>query len=555
MWIVEDLEWSIDIVELVQRYAKIKKAGVNYKWLCPFPGHSEKTASFMVSSTKQIAYCFGCHKWWWPIKFMMDIENTEFKEAIEILWEFTWIKINNNFDKEKFKMKKSLYSLYKDAVNYYKKALNNYPDIKKYLTDRWLNEEALSKYNFWYADSWIELYNYLKEKWYDDNLISESLIFVDIKTKKDKFINRIIFPIQNLRGDFVALAWRIIWVWEPKYINSPASNIYDKSSILYWLYDARKAITKEDFIIITEWYMDTISLCEAGFLNTVAISWTALTEKHLTITKRLTNKIYLCFDNDTAWEKATKLSLEMLKNKGFEVRIIILKWWKDPDEIIKKWWDFKKLINNAKTPIWFYIEKSNFNIDSLEEKKKLLSILIDMIKSYSDNIEKDYYLKEVSKLLDINTQIIYDQFNKTKVNIKKEIIINENKTITNEDIAIAYILINEKNLIFFKDNILFLKWLNNDLSEIIKNWNNYINNFELNKKEKYKWLSLKIEEENNLKNEFNIERELEKIVFWINKDIYKKQVIILKSKMNSWDTNAFKQYNDLLIKAKSMKLK
>ena len=253
MGISEDLESAIDIVDLVSKYASLKKSGANYKCNCPFPGHNEKTPSFMVSPAKQIAYCFGCHKWWGPIKFVMDIENCEFRDALEILWNYTWIKVNTNFNKEKFEEKKSMYSLYKDASNYYKNALKNYPEIKKYLFDRWLNDDIIRDFSIWYSDSWVELYNYLKWKWYDDEQIFDSHIFIDIKTKKDKFINRIIFPVQNGRWDFVAFAWRIHGSWEPKYLNSPASDIYDKSNILYNLFNARNSITKLDYAIITEW--------------------------------------------------------------------------------------------------------------------------------------------------------------------------------------------------------------------------------------------------------------------------------------------------------------
>ena len=209
MWIVEDLESAIDIVDLVSKYTSLKKSGVNYKSTCPFPGHSEKTPSFMVSKSKQLWYCFGCHKWGGPVKFIMDIENCEFKEAIEILGSFTGIKVNSNFDKEKFETKKNLYSLYKDAVNYYKDALKNYPEMRKYLMDRNLTSETIEKFHFWYADSGLNLYNYLRNKWYDDALIEESKIFLDVRGRKDKFINRIIFPIQNQRWDFIALAGRI----------------------------------------------------------------------------------------------------------------------------------------------------------------------------------------------------------------------------------------------------------------------------------------------------------------------------------------------------------
>ena len=125
MWIVEELESAIDMVDLVWRYTKLKKSWANYKALCPFPWHSEKTPSFMVSPTKQIAYCFGCHKWGWAVKFIMDIENCSFREAIEILSSLTWIKVNWNFWNDNFKEKKNLYSLYKDATNYYKNALKS----------------------------------------------------------------------------------------------------------------------------------------------------------------------------------------------------------------------------------------------------------------------------------------------------------------------------------------------------------------------------------------------------------------------------------------------
>ena len=213
MWIVEDLEWAIDMVDLVWRYTKLKKSWTNYKALCPFPWHSEKTPSFMVSPTKQIGYCFGCHRGGWAIKFIMDIENCTFKEAVEILSNYTWIKVAWNFKTENFEVKKNLYSLYKDATNYYKNTLKNYPEIKKYLYERGLNEDIINNFNIWYSDSWIELFNYLKSKWYTDEQIFESQIFLDIKTKKDKFIGRVIFPIQNIICYFLDIDWIITWTW------------------------------------------------------------------------------------------------------------------------------------------------------------------------------------------------------------------------------------------------------------------------------------------------------------------------------------------------------
>lgn len=557
MWIVEDLEWAIDMVDLVWRYTKLKKSGTNYKALCPFPWHSEKTPSFMVSPTKQIGYCFGCHRGGWAIKFIMDIENCTFKEAVEILSNYTWIKVAWNFKTENFEVKKNLYSLYKDATNYYKNTLKNYPEIKKYLYERGLNEDIINNFNIWYSDSWIELFNYLKSKWYTDEQIFESQIFLDIKTKKDKFIGRVIFPIQNSRWDFVAFAWRITWTWEPKYLNSPASKLYDKSNILYNLFNARQAITKEDFIIICEWYMDVIALNRWGFLNSVAVSGTALTEKHLTLIKRLTKRIYICFDWDWAWQKATELSLEKMKNEGFEVKIIKISWGKDPDEIISSGKDFSQFIKNALTPIWYFIKKSKFNTSSLEDKKILLEQGLELIKSYSDNVEKDFYLQELSKLLWIKESIVYDRFNKIKFKVQKST--EENLKIKNNissiELIMWYILLDEKNIDFFKENIVFSEYLPKDLKEIFEFWIKKIESFDLEKKEKIKWISLKIEDSENFKNSINKQEELKKAVIWLNREIFLNKQEELKNKINSGDESALLEFTSLNAKAKKIGLK
>jgi len=556
MSISEELESAIDIVELVSKYTSLKKAGVNYKSVCPFPGHNEKTPSFMVSPVKQMAYCFGCHKWWWAIKFIMDIENCEFREAIEILGWYTWIAVNSNFNKEKHEAKKNIYSLYKDAVNYYKSALKNYPEVKKYIFERWLNEKVIEDFHFWYSDSWVELFAYLKKKGYDDELIKQSNIFLDIKTKKDKFINRLIFPIQNARWDFVAFTARILWKWEPKYLNSPASDLYDKSNILYWLFNARTAISKQDSIIITEWQMDTIALQANWFNNVVAVSWSALTDKHLTLIKRLTKKIFLCFDWDKAWDKATKSALEKMKNSWFEVKIISLPEWKDPDDIVKSGWDFNEYIKAALTPIWYYIKKSNFNTDSIDEKKKLLKELLEITKSYSDNVEKDFYLKEISSLLDINQNIVYDSFNRIKftINSEEKNTISKEK-ISSEEMVIWYCLLNEKNIKYFNKNILFKDWLGIDLKNILQDWISYLKTLELNKKEKLKWISLKIESDSEHTNNEHSEIELHKIVEWLNREIYKKMVTILKKEMTNWNSDAFLKYTNLISEAKKIGIK
>ncbi len=555
MSITDELENAVDIVDLVQKYTKIKKAWVNYKAACPFPGHSEKTPSFVVSPAKQLAYCFGCHKWWGPLKFIMDIENCEFRESMQILGGVTGIKVWNA-DPEKIKLTKSLYHIYKDATYYYKQALTKYPEVKKELIDRWLNDELITQFEFGYSDSWIELYNFLKWKWYEDKMIEDSQIFNSVSQKKDKFINRIIFPIQNARWDYIAFAGRIIGLGEPKYLNSPATSIYDKSSVLYGLFKARSAITKNDFVIITEWYMDTISLVDAGFANTVAVSWTALTDKHMTILKRLTHKIYLCFDWDKAWEKATKLSIENLKNKDLEIRVILLPKWSDPDDYIKSWWNFQELIEKAVSPIWFLIQKSDFNINSIDEKKKFLKEILEVLKSYTSIIEKDYYLKEIAIKLWLREDTVYEAFNKTR--LKKQFWIESTISKTDyssEDYAIWYILSSPDNRKYIKENIIFPEYINPELQKFLDSWESALNNMELNTKERYKALSMKIESTALEQTNEVIWNTLDKLVKKINLDTYKKAITSLKEKMNAWDNNAFWEYSEIVKKAKKMWLK
>lgn len=557
MWIVDELENSIDIVELVSKYAKLRKAGANYKAVCPFPGHTEKTPSFMVSPVKQLAYCFGCHKWWGALKFVMDIENMEFKEAIQILAQITWKKLEW-FDNEKYKVQKNMYGLYKDAVNYYKKALENNPEAQKYLFDRGLTKEDFSKFHFWFSDSWIALYNYLKEKWYEDKQINDSKIFVNIAQRKDKFIGRIIFPIQNLRWDFVAFTARILNSWEPKYLNSPASDLYDKSEILYWLYEGKKSIVDKDFVIIVEWQMDVISLQSAWFINTVAISWTALTEKHLTILKRLTHKLYLSFDWDQAWTKATKLALEIIKNKGFEVRIIDIPKNSDPDDILKSWKDFNEYIKNALTPIWYYIAKSNFNITSIEDKKKLLEELLNVLKLYSDPIEREFYLKEISSKLWIKDYIIYDKFNRiSRKEVKFWVKEGENikwEDFSIEEIAIWYILLDEKHKNFIRENIIFTENIWKDLKLIMED-SSTIDKFSIEKRDKLKAISMKILSLEENDTESRIEEDLKNFVKKLNTYFYKNIVLKLKQKMDNWDDNAFLEYSDIIKLAKKHNIK
>lgn len=558
MSIYDEIESKIDIVDLVWKYTKLKKNWANYKALCPFPGHNEKTPSFVVSPSKQIWYCFGCHRWGWAIKFIMDIENCTFREAVEILASQLWLKIEW-VNPEKEKIMKNVYSLFKDVWTYYQNSLKKYPEIMDYLLKRGLTEESIEKFKLGYADSGLDLYRYLKEKWYDDEAIEQTNVFLNIRDKKDKFIGRIIFPIKNQRWDTVAFAGRIIDAGEPKYLNSPASTIYDKSNILFALFEAKSEITKKDFIIITEWYMDTISLHQYNFKNAVAVSGTALTDKHIDVIKRLTKKIYLCFDRDNAGKNATKLAIENLKNKEIELKIIKLENWKDPDEILKKWWDFEKMILSALSPITYYIRelKADYNLNSIEEKRKFLREILHILKSYNDSIEIDFYLKEIAQELDIDKKIVSDEFRNTKLarrEKKESFKKNESLQITAEDQAIGYILSDINLAEIVANKLIFPENASKNLISVIEEWKDFLNKLPLEEKEKYRGLEIEIENYIDGKTNEKIIIDLEKILDKINKDTYKKIELDLKSKMSS-NPDYIKDYMELLAKWKKHNIK
>lgn len=307
--------------------------------------------------------------------------------------------------------------------------------------------------------------------------------------------------------------------------------------------------------------MDTIAMQSKGFLNTVAVSGTALTDKHIGIIKRLTKKIYLCFDADKAWEKATKLALETIKNKDMEVKIITLKWWKDPDEVLQNKWieAMQACIDNALTPIGYFIQTSNFDIDSVDEKKKLLNVLLDMIKSFSDNIEKDIYLKEVASKLGLNQNIVYDKFNRMRFErVKKD----EEKTVekniySSQEMAIGYIINDKNNTLKITQGLIFKQGLSEDLQSMIDNNDpeSFLKNMALDKKERYKAVAFEIESLAEQKTEENSAGDLDKLISSINKEVYKNNIETLKAKMNSWDDNALLEYTQMLQLAKKHNIK
>ena len=433
MTLTEDILSRIDIVDIISQYVDLKKNGRNYTWLCPF--HNEKTPSFVVSEDKQIFKCFWCGKWWNAVTFLKDIENIEFYDAIKILAEKAWVELKDyNNDKTKNKkeidLKDKLININKTALNFFHKKLFEDDNALDYLNwERKITKELIIKYKLGYAPTkWIELINFLKQKWFED----EDIILSWLGRKSSSwsvysfFSNRIIFPIFSSLWDVIAFSWRIFNNEENtwKYINTPETLLYHKSNILYNFNNAKK--TKKDFLIVVEWYMDVIWLDRLWYDNAIATCWTALTEQHIKLLKRASNKIVFSFDNDNAWEQATIRWVKTAISMETYPMIFQIKWWKDFDEIANNWEEIK-ILDNSQDGTNFIINKilENYNNNWPIEKQNKLEQVFEILKNiWNYNIFWDY-LEKVWKIINQDPNILYQQL-KSKKSYKKKV--ENNKT-------------------------------------------------------------------------------------------------------------------------------
>lgn len=442
--LVSDIESRIDIVELVREYIPLKKSGTNWKWLSPFK--AEKTASFVVSPAKQIAYCFATNQGGWPLQILMLLEKIEFREALQILAKRAWVELKTDTVQNQSSDEKALLTkLYQEVAVFYTKALWS-PEgekARKYILARGLSEETLKTWEIGYSVEPREMFESMKKKGFSEKLLLESGIF--ISGYKDRFFGRLIFPIRNYRGDVIAFSGRTLKAgWdEAKYVNSPETLIFHKSNVLFGIDRAKQTIAKTKKVIIVEWQMDTVSLHQAGIENVVWISGTALTEEHIRLIRRLTDQIYLCLDRDEAGTLAILRSIENLQNEAVDIYVIDLEWAKDPDEFLRLWGNFMDKIEQAKPAIEFLIESGaqKHDIKTNQGKKALLQEILTMITHMHGTVEIDQSLRLTAKKLDLSLQTLYSEYNRAVRGKKYEKPQTENPSpqLSWQDYLIAYI--------------------------------------------------------------------------------------------------------------------
>ncbi|MBU4353132.1 DNA primase [Candidatus Parcubacteria bacterium] len=430
---VEQIKSRLNIVDVVQGYIKLQKAGANLKANCPF--HSEKTPSFFVSPARESWHCFGCNRGGDMFAFVMEIEGVEFVEALKILASRAGIELAPIDSKHKNERARLL-KLIDDAKNFYESELKKNKEAIDYLKERGLKEETMKEFGIGFApgppaNGWRNLYDFLKNRSYSDSEMEKAGLV--IKSDKpqagdyDRFRSRIMFPLYNYSGQAVGFSGRIFHLavsppsggetahGQAKYINTPQTILYDKSKLLYGLEKAKNEIRIKDGCILVEGQMDVIMSHQAGVKNTVAVSGTALTDEHLRTIKRLTEKLIMAFDSDEAGFNASSRGIDLALAQGFELKIASVPFGKDPADAIKENpAEWAKAVEGAKNIIEFYLESFTKSVPLPESRKKIEKIVLPYVSLLPSEMEKAHWVSEIARRLGINDDAVWQELKKIK---------------------------------------------------------------------------------------------------------------------------------------------
>ncbi|MEQ2129327.1 DNA primase [Caldanaerobacter subterraneus KAk] len=405
---IEKVIEANDIVDVISDYVELKRAGKEFRGLCPF--HREKTPSFMVSPTKQVYHCFGCNASGNVVTFIMDIENLSFKEAIEFLAERAGIPLEEvDLSEEEAKRKKIIEEIYrvnKIAALFFHRKLFSEEGVKalEYLKRRGLSSTTIKKFGIGYAPSNDDLLNFLKGKGYKENFLSKAGLVVYKSGKYyDRFKDRVMFPIIDVRGNVVGFGGRALDDSLPKYLNTPETEIFKKGKTLFAINFAKK--TQDDKFIIVEGYMDAISLHQAGIDCAVASLGTALTEDQARLIKRYKKNVVIAYDADEAGVNATLRGLDILEKLNINIKVLSIPEGKDPDEFIKKEGSeaFKRLVENAESLIEFKskIFKKGLDFEKVEDRIIYVKKIASEIAKISDEVKREVYISAAAKTAQI----------------------------------------------------------------------------------------------------------------------------------------------------------
>ncbi len=395
---LDELNARNPIEDVVGQYVALTKRGNNLFGLCPF--HSEKTPSFSVAPDKGIYYCFGCHKGGGAVNFIMEIENLSYPDAIRFLAKRAGMEVPEDDEyQSQFRKKERLWALCRDAARFFHAQLKTpqAAEARKYIAKRGLSDGAITRFGIGFApDSWTALTDAMTAKGYTKSeLLEAGLVRKSEKNGSiyDWFRNKLIFPIIDVRGNVIGFGGRVLDNSKPKYINSPESALFSKRRNLFAMNFVKKS--KQGYIILTEGYMDTVTLHQYGFDCAVASLGTSLTQEHADLLSKYTKEIVLIYDGDAAGQNAIRRAIPILEKTGLRIKILRMQGAKDPDEYLHEYGAdrFKLLLQGSEGQAEYRLQslQMQFDLTQDEQKVEFAKQAAELICTFSTAVEREIY--------------------------------------------------------------------------------------------------------------------------------------------------------------------
>ena len=419
---IDELIARNPIEEVVGQYVTLRRSGANLFGLCPF--HGEKTASFSVAPDKGIYYCFGCHKGGGAINFMMELEGLSYPDAVRNLAQRAGMEVPEDEQyQSRYRQQERLWALHKEAARFFHSRL--YAPIGKaaleYALGRGMPKSTLINFGIGYApDSWDSLVKAMQAKGYTEEELKESgLVTVSQKSGKifDRFRDRLMFPIIDVRGNVIGFGGRIMNNKDPnaaKYLNSPETKIFNKRKNLFGLNLAKKS--KLGYLILVEGYMDAIALHQYGFDCAVASLGTSLTEEHATLISRYVEQVVLIYDGDEAGQRATRRAIPMLEKAGIQVKVLKMRDAKDPDEFLKKFGPdrFKILLEESSNRVEYQLAdiRRKYDIREADQKVRYVQEAAELICTLDSSVKREVYGTRVAEVAGLTYDAVKLEVNK-----------------------------------------------------------------------------------------------------------------------------------------------
>ena len=418
---IDDLISRNPIEEVVADYVTLTRKGSNLFGLCPF--HGEKTPSFSVAPEKQIYYCFGCHRGGGVINFIMEQENLTYPDAVRFLAKRVGLEVpEDEAYRSRYRQQEQLWALCRDAARYFHTQLLSEAgsEARAYLTRRGITAKTVTKFGLGFAPAgWSNLIDAMREKGYDKQQLLQAGLVSRSESKGslyDRFRNRIMFPIIDVRGNVIGFGGRVMDDSTPKYLNSPETEIFNKRKNLFAMNLAKKS--KQGYLILTEGYLDAISLYQYGFDCAVASLGTALTQEHAAMLSKYTNQVVLTYDADQAGQNATKRAIPMLEKTGIKVRVLRMQGAKDPDEFLKKYGPdrFKLLLEQSKNQVEYRLSSLQQGYDLAVDDQRIayLHAAADLIAALPSAVEREIYGTKVAEQTGITAQTMQLEVQKAR---------------------------------------------------------------------------------------------------------------------------------------------